>query len=126
LEAVARRTDTLDELVRRMYVRGISQRDVADLFWELFDERIMSKSTVSRVSKSLQQDFDTWRQRDLSTDPVIYLFLDAIYLKARQGEHKSEAVLCAYGINRSRQESSSPPGAWRKRIMHGLWVSCTT
>jgi transposase-like protein len=98
LDAVAGRTTAFDELIRRMYVRGLSQRDVADLFWEVFDERLVSRSTVSRISKSLQQEFDTWRKRDLSQDPVIYLFLDAIYLKTRQGETSSDAVLCAYGI----------------------------
>jgi transposase-like protein len=98
LDAVADRTTAFDELIRRMYVRGLSQRDVADLFWEVFDERLVSKSTVSRISKSLQQEFDTWRNKDLSQDPVIYIFLDAIYLKTRQGETSSDAVLCAYGI----------------------------
>lgn len=88
LEAVANRSEALKELVRRMYVCGLSRRDVADTFWEVFDERVMSNSTVSRVSKSLQQDFV----------PVIYLFLDGIYLKARQGSRETDAVLCAYSI----------------------------
>lgn len=101
LAAVANRTEALEELARRMYVRGMSQRDVAEAFYEVFDERMMSKSTVSRVAKSLQADFDAWRKRDLSGDPVLYLFLDAIWLKVRQGERMKEAVLCAYGITES-------------------------
>lgn len=101
LMAVANRTEALEALARRMYVRGLSQRDVADAFYEVFDERLMSKSTVSRVARSLQADFDAWRQRDLSADPVLYLFLDAVWLKVRQGERSKEAVLCAYGITES-------------------------
>jgi len=48
----------------------------------------MSKSTVSRVARAIQEEFDAWRKRDLSKDPVLYLFLDAIYLLARQGERR--------------------------------------
>lgn len=78
LAAIANRTEALEELARRMYVRGLSQRDVADAFYEVFDERLMSKSTVSRVARSLQADFEAWRKRDLSADPVLYLFLDGV------------------------------------------------
>ena len=53
LAAFTSRTGTLDELVRRMYVRGLSQQDVADAFAEAFDERVMSKSTVSRVARAI-------------------------------------------------------------------------
>jgi transposase-like protein len=98
LAAITNRSETLEELIRRMYVRGLSQQDVADAFAEAFDERVMSKSTVSRVAKTLQEEFDNWRKRDLSKDPVIYLFLDAVYLPARQGDRGKDAVLCAYGI----------------------------
>lgn len=98
LEALTKRTASFTDLVQQMYVRGMSQQDVAQAFAETFDERVLSKSTVSRVAKSLQDEFDTWRKRDLSADPVIYLFLDAIYLKARQGERGADAVFCAYGI----------------------------
>jgi len=98
LGSIANRTETLNGLVRRMYVRGLSQRDVADTFYEVFDERLISKSTVSRIAKNLQAEFDAWRTRDLGADPVLYLFLDAVFLKTRQGERGSDAVLAAYGI----------------------------
>lgn len=101
LAAITNRSETLEGLIRRMYIRGLSQQDVADAFAEAFDERVMSKSTVSRVARAIQEEFDDWRKRDLSKDPVLYLFLDAIYLPARQGESRKDAVLCAYGITES-------------------------
>jgi len=88
LAAFTTRSETLEELIRHMYVRGLSQQDMADAFAEAFDERVMSKSTVSRVARAIQEEFDAWRKRDLSKDPVLYLFLDAIYLLARQGERR--------------------------------------
>ncbi|MBI3779542.1 MAG: transposase, partial [candidate division NC10 bacterium] len=43
-------------------------------------------------------EFDAWRGRDLAALPVLYLFLDAIFLPLRQGSHEKEGVLCAYGV----------------------------
>ena len=58
----------------------------------------LSKSTVSRVTQQLNQDFDTWRRRDLSDLPVVYLFLDGQYHAARQGTDEKEGVLSAYAL----------------------------
>ena len=76
---VASRTPDLEALVRGMYVRGLSTQDVGALYGEAFGETRLSKSTVSRITQQLNQDFDTWRRRDLSELPVVYLFLDGQY-----------------------------------------------
>lgn len=91
-------SDALGRLVRAMYVRGLSTRDVEGMFLEALGEQVLSRSGVSRVASQLQADFDAWRKRDLSGLRVVYLFLDAIYLVLRQGSDEKEGVLCAYGI----------------------------
>ena len=53
---------------------------------------------MSRVTQQLNQDFDTWRRRDLSDLPVVYLFLDGQYHAARQGTDEKEGVLSAYAL----------------------------
>ena len=88
----------LGKMVTEMYVRGLSTRDVENTFIQTFGERILSRSGVSRITRCLQQDFDTWRKRDLSELRILYLFLDAIYLPLRQWRREKEGVLCAYGI----------------------------
>lgn len=90
--------DALGRLVRAMYVRGLSTRDVEGMFLEALGQQVLSRSGVSRVASQLQADFDAWRKRDLSGLRVVYLFLDAIYLAVRQGTDEKEGVLCAYGI----------------------------
>jgi len=79
------RTADLESLVRGMYVRGLSTQDVSALYHDTFGANRLSKSTVSRVTQQLNQDFETWRRRDLSDLPVVYLFLDGQYHAARQG-----------------------------------------
>ncbi len=91
------RTADLESLVQGMYVRGLSTRDVSALYADNFGGR-MSKSTVSRVTQQLNQDFDTWRRRDLSALRVVYLFLDGQYHAARQGTDEKEGVLSAYAL----------------------------
>ena len=91
------RTADLESLVQGMYVRGLSTRDVSALYADNFGGR-MSKSTVSRVTQQLNQDFETWRRRDLSALRVVYLFLDGQYHAARQGTDEKEGVLSAYAL----------------------------
>ena len=79
-------------------MRGLSTRDIENMFIGTLGQRILSRSSVSRVTRHLQKDFDTWRKRDLSGLKVLYLFLDAVYLALRQGTREKEGVLCAYAI----------------------------
>jgi putative transposase len=85
-------------LVRGMYVRGLSTQDVGALYQDTFGASRLSKSTVSRVTQQLNQDFEVWRRRDLSDLPVVYLFLDGQYHAARQGSDEKEGVLSAYAL----------------------------
>jgi transposase-like protein len=92
------RTADLEGLVRGMYVRGLSTQDVGALYHDTFGASRLSKSTVSRVTQQLNQDFDVWRRRDLSDLSVAYLFLDGQYHAARQGSDEKEGVLSAYAL----------------------------
>ena len=73
----------------RMSVRCMARRSA---------RAALSKSTVSRVTQQLNQEFDTWRRRDLSDLPIVYLFLNGQYHAARQGTNEKEGVLSAYAL----------------------------
>jgi len=51
-------SDMLGRLVREMYVRGLSTRDVEEMFTEALGQRVLSRSGVSRITSRLQKDFD--------------------------------------------------------------------
>lgn len=97
-ERLGTRTEDLEALIRGMYVRGLSTQDVSALYGDTFGLSRLSKSTVSRVTQQLNQAFDTWRRRDLSDLPIVYLFLDGQYHAARQGTDEKEGVLSAYAL----------------------------
>jgi putative transposase len=98
VDGLRTRTADLERLVRGMYVRGLSTQDVSALYGETFGASRLSKSTVSRVTQQLNQDFDTWRRRDLSDLPIVYVFLDGQYHAARRGTDEKEGVLSAYAL----------------------------
>jgi putative transposase len=94
---VGARTPEVEAMVRGMYVRGLSTRDVSALYHETVGTTL-SKSAVSRVTHQLQQDFEAWRRRDLSELAIAYVFLDGQYHAARQGSDEKEGVLSAYAL----------------------------
>lgn len=98
LKAVDNSSVELQQMVTQMYLRGLSTRDVEKVFQEVFGDTVISKSGVSHLSQTLWEEFDQWRKRDLSVLRLVYLFLDATYVPARQGSGEKEGLLCAYGL----------------------------
>lgn len=90
--------DALSRLTMGMYVRGLSDRDIEDLWEEVFGRRVLSKSAASELSKDLVKELNVWRTRDLSGIKPLYVFLDGVFLAVRQGTSEKEGVLVAYAI----------------------------
>jgi transposase-like protein len=40
---------------------------------------VLSKSTVSERTETLNEEYEAWRMRDLRTEPVAYLFMETVY-----------------------------------------------
>jgi len=97
LAAYQRRTKSLDEAIKSAYFLGVSSRKVENAFMPLVGEGI-SAATVSRLTKSLDEQVKEFHNRRLS-DNYSYLFLDGIVLKER-GAVKTvkKVILCAYGV----------------------------
>jgi len=98
LKAWQRRSEALEQIIPALYVKGLSGRDIEDLFHGQLKGEKVSRSVVSRLSQRLAIDFKHWRERELSGLEIVYLFLDGFYLPLRQGTDKKECVLVAWGI----------------------------
>jgi transposase-like protein len=97
LDAYVSRTEKLDEWIARMYVHGMSTRDIEATFADVLSGTGVSKSVVSRVTRCLSEDFESFRRRDLSKEELLYLELDGTYLRYHQGAEKKEPILVATG-----------------------------
>lgn len=96
LEPHCRIHASLVGVVQDAYVNGISTRKVEDLTAVLGVEGL-SKSSVSRLLKTLDNDVISFRDRPLGRCP--YLFIDARYEKVHDGGSVvSKAVYVAVGV----------------------------
>jgi len=93
-------TPSLERLVQEMYVRGLSTRDIEDLFQDAQGQPLLSRTAVSEMTEALWEEYESFCQRDLSGFEVVYLFLDAVYESMRLNRGPKEGLLAAWGITR--------------------------
>ena len=98
------RTHALESLVICSFLRGLSVRDVEAALAETFEEPVVSKSTVARVCRETAERYRAWCERRLCEHDLVYLFLDAIYLKLRPDDQPAEGVLVAWGVTLEGQK----------------------
>jgi transposase-like protein len=85
--------------ILQMYVEGVSTRKVDAVVEELCGSGV-SKSQVSALTKSLDEEIKHWRERPL-TDEYAYLIVDARYDKVREnGRVVSKAYIVIVGITK--------------------------
>ena len=94
-----RRPEEFADTVAEMYVTGVSTRKVKKALKAVAGDEIrLSRSTVSRITKRLRDEYDTWCKWDLSELKVVYLFFDAIHVGMRIGGVGKDCVLIAYAV----------------------------
>ncbi len=126
LEPRQRAEQALVAVVREAYVHGVSTRKVDDLVRALGLDGI-SKSQVSRLCQSLDEEVERFRTRRLE-GAYPYLWLDATYVKVRTGGRVvSMAVVVAIGVRTSGEREvrgldvgPSEDGAFWQQFLRGL------
>jgi len=99
LGAWQRKSRLVEEVLPLLYLEGLSTRDFRRALAPLWGKSGLSRSSVSRANRVLKEAFQTWRQRELSGEEIVYLFLDGFYLGVRQASREKEGVLIAHGID---------------------------
>lgn len=99
LEPRRRIDKALWAVIMRAYITGTSTRKVDQLVKALGCDTGISKSTVSRICKAIDDDVAVLRQRRLDHLPFVYVWLDATYVNVREhGQVVSKAVVIATGV----------------------------
>lgn len=98
LEPRRRSERALIAVVAECYVNGVSTRKVDKVVQQLGIDGI-SKSQVSELAKSLDEQVEAFRTRPLEADAYPYIWLDALYVKCREdGRIANVAVVVATGV----------------------------
>jgi putative transposase len=99
-----------DEKILSMYARGMSTRDITQHLKEIYGTEV-SAELISRVTDSVSQMLEEWRNRELEkVYPIV--FLDAIVVKIRDNGHVvKKSIYLALAITLEG-----------KKELLGLWI----
>jgi putative transposase len=119
-----RATPEVEQAVLGVYLSGGNTRRIRTALEPLLAGAPLSKSAVSRLVARLEECYQVWQKRDLSEEKVVYLYLDAIYLKVRSGgKVVSLPVLVVLGVRASGEKvllTLATAGAERTASWEGL------
>jgi len=107
------RITDFDEQILALYARGMTTRDIADTFKEMYGADV-SHSLISKVTESVIDEINAWQARPLdSTYPILYL--DCIVIKCHQDKRViNKSIYLALAIN-----------CEGKKELLGLWIAET-
>jgi len=106
-----RRSGNLDSKILSLYAKGMTTRDIADTFKEMYDVDV-SHTLISKITDGVMEDVISWQNRPLdAVYPV--LFLDCIVIKVRENKRViNKAVFLALAINTEGMKE-----------LLGLWIA---
>ena len=105
------RFTAFDDQIIALYARGMTTRDIADMFMQLYGAEV-SHSLISKVTEAVLDEVNIWRNRPLdAVYPIVYL--DCIVVKVQDNKRVvNKAVYVALGVNMDG-----------KKELLGLWMS---
>jgi putative transposase len=90
--------DALREDICAMFLSGVSTRTLSLISEKLIGRKICA-TEVSKASKQLAKAVEAWRQRDLSVEPIKYMYMDGTLFSMRiDGTIEKVPVLVAIGV----------------------------
>lgn len=123
LRHAARRTTTVDGVLRRAFLRGLSTRETAALA-EALTGVSLSAASVSRLARTLDAQVAAFHRRPV-TFAARYLLVDGLWVSVRSsGRARKRAVLAVYGIDEAgrrelldyRQAASESAPEWGRLL----------
>lgn len=101
----------MDEQILALYAKGMTTRDIAAVFKEMYDAEV-SHTLISKVTDSVIDEVIAWQARPLeAVYPIIYL--DCIVVKCHQDKRViNKSIYLALAINLSGQKE-----------LLGLWIA---
>jgi putative transposase len=123
LRHAARRTATVDGVLRQAFLRGLSVRETAALA-ETLTGVPLSPAAVSRLAAQLDAQVAAFHRRPV-TFRARYLLVDGLWVSVRSsGRARKRVVLAVYGIDEAgnrelldyRQAASESAAEWRRLL----------
>ncbi len=108
LPAYLRKTQSIEELIPWLYLKGISTGDFAEALQSLVGERAkgFSANVVVRLKEQWSGEYEQWSKRDLSSKQYVYVWADGIHAKIRLEDdaNKKQCLLVLMGATADGQK----------------------
>jgi putative transposase len=91
-------SEELERLAVEMYANGLSMRDIEMVFTDPEGRCALSKSAASVLCERLWAEYQAFCNQDLSTQTIVYLFIDGVAERLHLGQPR-EPVLVCWGIS---------------------------
>ena len=94
-----RRSPRLEEVLPILYLRGLSTGDFSEALPVLLGPEAagLSATTISRLLRVWQEEYQTWRKRSLQGKDYVYIWADGVYFRVRLEEDRL-ACLVIIGV----------------------------
>ncbi len=95
-----RRSPRLSDALPVLYLRGLSTGDFEEALRALLgaDAAGFSASTITRLTRVWQEEYEGWCKRSLAGKEYVYVWADGVYFGVRLGEDKQVACLVLVGV----------------------------
>jgi len=95
-----RRTPTLEGALATLYLKGVSTNDFPTALAAILGDgaKGMSATTISRLKRVWEGEYDRWRRRPLGSTAYAYLWADGVHVNVRLEDDRS-CILVVIGAN---------------------------
>lgn len=107
------RFSAFDDQILALYARGMTTRDIADMFRQMYGADI-SHSLIAKVTDAVLEEVSAWQNRPLdAVYPIVYL--DCLVVKVQQDQRViNKSLYLALGVNMDGHKE-----------LLGLWIAET-
>jgi putative transposase len=96
-----RKTKSIEELIPWLYLKGISTGDFSEALAALLGENAkgLSATTVTRLKKVWEEEYDEWSKRSLADKKYVYVWADGVHFNIRL-EDDRQCILVLMGATK--------------------------
>ncbi|MEA3375450.1 MAG: transposase [Chloroflexota bacterium] len=101
-----RRSPRLEEALPVLYLRGLSTGDFSEALKALLGPEAsgFSATTITRLLRVWQEDYQAWRKRSLKGKGYVYLWADGVYFNVRLEEDRLACLVIVGVLPDGRKE----------------------
>lgn len=111
-----RTSPTFAGAISELYLQGVSTGKIGPFLKGLFGEKAndLSPASITRLAYKWQDEFATWRRRDLSDADYCYVWVDGIHFNVRIEEEKLCCLVVMGATRDGKKELIAIEGGYRE------------